>query len=304
MVGAGDVLWAASTPTDTLLRIVPETGAVTRFDGGDGPSALASWVEPDGHPMLAVAHAWTPEVWILDGASGERRRTVPAPAYATGLVVDPKRRLLLVAETVANSVVALGLDDGKQRWRTEVLPDPRPMAWPARCWWWAARARASWRPSRSPTGRRLPPSPRGRARPSSAGTPSRTPRDIMGGKAAAGAALVRGSSGFWSPASARTSAPIRSGWRSRPTAGWGWWTSPAAPSSAISDSAPASPRGWPSTRDGADSTWPTERWAWCGRSMRGRRSGPRRARARRCSGPCPSHRPRVFPWRGRQPTTG
>ena len=128
MVGAGEVLWATSTPTDTLLRIAPDTGAVTRFEGGDGPSALASWSEPDGHPMLAVAHAWVPEVWILDGVSGERRRTVAAPAYATGLVVDPKRRLLLVAETVANTVVALGLDDARERWRAEVLPDPRPMA--------------------------------------------------------------------------------------------------------------------------------------------------------------------------------
>src|SRR5262249_24502887 len=53
LVGAGDLLWAASTPTDTLLRIAPDSGTVTRFDGGDGPSAVASWLEPGGHPMLA-----------------------------------------------------------------------------------------------------------------------------------------------------------------------------------------------------------------------------------------------------------
>jgi len=125
---AGDALWAASTSTDTLLHIDPDSGTVTRHDGGDGPSALAGWTEKDGRALLAVAHAWAPSIWILDARTGERLRTLEAPAYATGLVVDPERRLLLVAETVRDSVVALGLDDGRARWRAEVSPDPKPMA--------------------------------------------------------------------------------------------------------------------------------------------------------------------------------
>ena len=128
LVRAGDVLWAASSTTDALARVDPETGEVTRFPGGDGPSALATWTEPDGTPRLAVAHAWAKELWILDARSGAVIRTLAAPAYATGLAVDPGRRLLLVAETAENTVRALALDDGREVWRREVLPDPRPLA--------------------------------------------------------------------------------------------------------------------------------------------------------------------------------
>ena len=128
LVRSGDVLWAASSTTDALARIDPATGEVTRFPGGDGPSALAVWTEPDGAPRLAVAHAWAPELWILDARSGAVLRTLAAPAYATGLEVDPRRRMALVAETVENTVRAISLDDGRELWRREVLPDPRPLA--------------------------------------------------------------------------------------------------------------------------------------------------------------------------------
>ena len=128
LVRAGDLLWAASATTDALARVDPATGEVTRFPGGDGPSALATWTEPDGTPRLAVAHAWASEVWILDARSGAVVRTLAAPAYATGLAVDPGRRLLLVAETAENTVRALSLDDGREVWRRDVLPDPRPLA--------------------------------------------------------------------------------------------------------------------------------------------------------------------------------
>ncbi|HUM12303.1 MAG TPA: MtsA protein [Myxococcaceae bacterium] len=128
LVRAGEVLWAASSTTDTLARIDPLKGEVTRFPGGDGPSALAAWTEPDGAPRLAVAHAWLPELWILDARTGAVLRTLAAPAYATGVVVDARRRLAIVAETAQNTVRALSLDDGGEQWRREVLPDPKPLA--------------------------------------------------------------------------------------------------------------------------------------------------------------------------------
>ena len=128
LVRSGDLLWAASTTTDSLLRIDPGSGEVHRLAAGDGPSAIAAWTDPDGQPRLALAHSWAPELWILDGRTGAVLRTLAAPAYATGLVVDPGRRLAIVAETVENTVRALSLDDGRQLWRTEVLPDPRPLA--------------------------------------------------------------------------------------------------------------------------------------------------------------------------------
>ena len=62
LVRAGDVLWASSPTTDTLVRVDPVKGEVSRFPAGDGPSALAAWTEPDGSPRLAVAHAWAPEL--------------------------------------------------------------------------------------------------------------------------------------------------------------------------------------------------------------------------------------------------
>jgi hypothetical protein len=123
-----DLLWAASPTTDTLVRIDPAKGEVTRLAGGDGPSALAAWTDSGGEPRLALVHSWAPELWILDGKTGAVLRTVAAPAYATGLVVDTRRRLAVVAETVENTVRALSLDDGRELWRRQVLPDPRPLA--------------------------------------------------------------------------------------------------------------------------------------------------------------------------------
>jgi hypothetical protein len=128
LVRSGDFLWAASSTTDALARVDPVKGEVTRFPGGDGPSALAAWTDKDGSPRLAVAHAWAPELWIVDARSGTVLRTLASPAYATGLVVDAGRRLAIVAETVENTVRALSLDDGREVWRHAVLPDPKPLA--------------------------------------------------------------------------------------------------------------------------------------------------------------------------------
>ena len=128
LVRSGDVLWAVSTTTDALVRLDPSTGEVSHLPGGDGPSALAAWTEADGQPRLAVAHTWTPELWILDGRTGAVLRTLRAPVYATGVAVDPHRRLVVLAETVENTVRALSLDDGRELWRRDVLPDPRPLA--------------------------------------------------------------------------------------------------------------------------------------------------------------------------------
>ena len=125
---SGDLLWAVSPTTDALVRIDPAKSQVTRFAGGDGPSAIAAWTDSGGEPRLALAHSWAGELWILDGRTGAVLRTLAAPAYATGLVVDERRRIAVVAETVDNTVRALSLDDGRQLWKRAVLPDPRPLA--------------------------------------------------------------------------------------------------------------------------------------------------------------------------------
>jgi DNA-binding beta-propeller fold protein YncE len=123
----GARLWAASVTTDQLVGVDPVTGSVALAPGGDGPSALATWAS-NGQQWLAVAHAWAPELWLCDGLTGARLRTLPAPAYATGLVVDTKRNLALVSEHATDTVVALSLLDGRVRWRARVAPNPKPLA--------------------------------------------------------------------------------------------------------------------------------------------------------------------------------
>jgi DNA-binding beta-propeller fold protein YncE len=123
----GARVWAASVTTDELVGVDPKTGAVSVVPAGDGPSALATWASA-GKQWLAVAHAWAPEVWVCDGLTGARVRTLPAPAYATGLVVDSTRGLVLVTEHAKDSVVALSLVDGSVRWRAEVAPNPKALA--------------------------------------------------------------------------------------------------------------------------------------------------------------------------------
>ena len=123
----GSRVWAASITTDELVGVDSKTGAVTVVPAGDGPSALAAWAA-DGKQWIAVAHAWAAEVWVCDGATGARLRTLSAPANATGLVVDAARGLVLVGEHATNSVVALSLADGAVRWRAPVAPNPKAMA--------------------------------------------------------------------------------------------------------------------------------------------------------------------------------
>jgi DNA-binding beta-propeller fold protein YncE len=123
----GSRVWAASVTTDELVGVDPGTAGVTILPGGDGPSALATWASA-GRQWLAVAHAWVPEVWVCDGLTGARVRTLVAPANATGVLVDPSRGLVLLTEHARDSVVALSLDDGHVRWRAHVAPKPKALA--------------------------------------------------------------------------------------------------------------------------------------------------------------------------------
>jgi DNA-binding beta-propeller fold protein YncE len=123
----GSRVWAASVTTDELVGVDPKTGAVTVVPGGDGPSALAAWAS-SGKQWLAVAHAWAPEVWVCDGLTGAHLQTLPAPANATGVVVDGARGLILVTEHAKDSVVALSLVDGSVRWHADVAPNPKALA--------------------------------------------------------------------------------------------------------------------------------------------------------------------------------
>ncbi len=123
----GTRVWAASSTTDELVGVDPAAGSAVIVPGGDGPSALATWAS-GGRQWLAVAHAFLPELWLCDGRTGARLRSLAAPAYATGVVVDVARGLALVSEHATDSVVALSLTDGTVRWRAQVAPNPKALA--------------------------------------------------------------------------------------------------------------------------------------------------------------------------------
>lgn len=124
----GRTLFIASPPTDAVYALDMASMTVTPLAAGDGPSALATYVDASGKPWLAVAHRFSPELrlYALD-APGSAPRVLPAPQGATGLVVDGKAGVAFLAEHVRDSVVALSLAGEGERWRAPVDPNPRAL---------------------------------------------------------------------------------------------------------------------------------------------------------------------------------
>ncbi len=125
----GRTAFIASPPTDTVFALEVETGRVTALATGDGPSALATYEDAGGRPWLAVAHRFSPELrlYALD-APGSPPRVLPAPLGAMGLAVDARGEVAFVAEQVRDTVRALALTDGKERWMAAVDPNPSALA--------------------------------------------------------------------------------------------------------------------------------------------------------------------------------
>ena len=120
-------LFALSTPTDELWAIDPEGGAVQRIPMGDGPSALATYVDALGHEWVAVAHRFSPELWILSATEpAAAPRKLAAVAGASGLALA--EGVAYVAERTRSTVVALDLATGRSLWRVAVPPHPGPLA--------------------------------------------------------------------------------------------------------------------------------------------------------------------------------
>jgi len=113
-------VFAASTTTDELFELDPETGAVSRHPTYDGPTALACW-----GATLVVTHRFDRRLMLLK-ATGEAQ-PVPAVANAEGLVVGPPG-VAYVAEDARDTVLAIDLQMGTVFWRREVDPNPKAMA--------------------------------------------------------------------------------------------------------------------------------------------------------------------------------
>ena len=122
----GRTLFVASAPTDTVFALDVESGRVEAMAVGDGPTALATWKDKGGHPWLGVAHQSDARLWLYALDTPERKaRTVPAPPGVWGLEVDG---VAYVAEHVRDTVHALALADGRERWSAPVDPNPRALA--------------------------------------------------------------------------------------------------------------------------------------------------------------------------------
>lgn len=121
----GRTAWAASSTTDQLATIELGSGKVTMAQTGDGPSALATWIDPGGREWLLVGHAFQPELWLL---SGGEQKSLRASAHVSGLQVDAQQGVVFVAEVKGDTVSAVRLSDGRELWRTPVFPNPRSMA--------------------------------------------------------------------------------------------------------------------------------------------------------------------------------
>jgi DNA-binding beta-propeller fold protein YncE len=124
----GTMGYVASSTTDTVFAVDLRTHAVTALPVGDGPSALATWVDASGAAWLVVAHQFAPELRLLPLKDPTQFKTLPAPAYASGLLVS-KAGVAFVAEQARDTVSALSLADGaKELWRTPVAPNPKALA--------------------------------------------------------------------------------------------------------------------------------------------------------------------------------
>ncbi len=123
--GDGRFAFALSQTTDTVFRVELGTGVVTPITTDDGPSALATWTDAQHREWLVVSHLYSPTLLLVGTLDVSARRTLPSPAMAAGVVVEGD--VAFVAEQARDSVAAVDLVAGVERWRTPVAPNPRAL---------------------------------------------------------------------------------------------------------------------------------------------------------------------------------
>lgn len=123
------VLFVLSATNDTVYRVELATRSVTALAVDDGPSALATFVQGD-EEWLAVVHQFAGSLLLIKLSDPSVRRALPAPANASGLLVQEGRAF--VAEQARDTVSAIELSTGKELWRTPVAPNPRELIFAGR----------------------------------------------------------------------------------------------------------------------------------------------------------------------------
>lgn len=121
----GHLLAAVSGPEDAVYFFDPTTLVVERVAAKDGPSAIAPWVDAHGRHWFVVAHQYAPTLLLIDAAPPHESKTLEGPAMASKLLVDGS--IAYVAEQARDTVSAIDLSTGTERWRTPVAPNPREL---------------------------------------------------------------------------------------------------------------------------------------------------------------------------------
>lgn len=118
--------FVVSQNTDSLFRVDLKSGSVRRLPAGDGPTSVRVWRSAEG-PRLLVPHAFSAELTVLT-LEGDVVRKLPAPSLTFGLCVDDRAGVAYLAEHARNSVVAVELTTGQQKWSAPLVGNPRAMA--------------------------------------------------------------------------------------------------------------------------------------------------------------------------------
>lgn len=118
-------LFALSGPTDTVFRVEVATKKVTPIAVGDGPSALATWIDGESTEWLVVVHQYAGALSLIKMNEPAVKKTLPAPSNAAGVLVH--QGMAYVSEQARDTVTAIDLATGKEVWRTPVAPNPREL---------------------------------------------------------------------------------------------------------------------------------------------------------------------------------
>ncbi len=117
------LLFAMSGTSDTVFQIEVASKKVTPIAVGDGPSALATWIDGEGTEWLVVVHQYEGALLLLKMNEPSVKKTLLAPANAAGVLVHDGRAY--VTEQARDTVFAIELATGKEVWRAPVAPNPR-----------------------------------------------------------------------------------------------------------------------------------------------------------------------------------
>jgi DNA-binding beta-propeller fold protein YncE len=129
----GAFAFTVSTTTDTLFVLDTRSGDVHAVAVGDGPRDVQVG-RVGGVESAVVVHRHAPEIRVIAVAADARgvhlQRVVPGPLNAETLLLagDAGGDTAYVAEHAHDTVVAIDLRSGEERFRAPVGPNPRGLA--------------------------------------------------------------------------------------------------------------------------------------------------------------------------------